>query len=108
MDFFSSDAFINEKKRRINQAEFESVFHFIDRAIKNLKLTPYSYLSEKLERINYKGYVFHDDVYSPDHPANNAWWESVTNIEKYNLTEIGHSTGTGLLNYYNDNSIIIK
>jgi superfamily II DNA or RNA helicase len=50
MDFFSSDAFINEKKRRINQAEFESVFHFIDRAIKNLKLTPYSYLSEKLER----------------------------------------------------------
>lgn len=48
MDFFSS--FTPEKKRRINQAEFESVFHFIDRAIKNLKLTPYSYLSEKLTR----------------------------------------------------------
>lgn len=48
MDFFSS--FTPEKKKRINQAEFESIFHFIDRAIKNLKLTPYSYLSEKLER----------------------------------------------------------
>jgi len=36
------------KRKRINQTEFESVFHFIDRAIKGLKLVPYSYLTEKL------------------------------------------------------------
>ncbi len=52
IDFFSS--FTTEKKKRVNQAEFESVFHFIDRAIKNLKLTPYSYLSEKLERTEHE------------------------------------------------------
>jgi len=31
-----------------HQTEYESVFHFIDRAIKGLKLIPYSYLNEKL------------------------------------------------------------
>ncbi len=48
IEFFKS--FDTQKRKRINQAEFESVFHFIDRAIKNLKLTPYSYLSEKFVR----------------------------------------------------------
>ena len=36
------------KRKKIYQTEFESVFHFIDRAIKGLKLVPYSYLTEKL------------------------------------------------------------
>ncbi len=48
IDFFKS--FDTKKRKRINQTEYESVFHFVDRAIKNLKLVPYSYLSEKLER----------------------------------------------------------
>jgi len=48
LDFFSS--FTSEKKKRINKTEFESIFHFMDRAIKCLKLTPYSYLSEKKEK----------------------------------------------------------
>ncbi len=52
LDFFSS--ITPENKRRINQTEFESVFHFIDRAIKNLKLTPYSYLSEKWQRTEHE------------------------------------------------------
>lgn len=47
IEFFQT--FETKKRKRINQTEFESVFHFIDRAIKNLKLIPYSYLSEKLE-----------------------------------------------------------
>src|SRR3989338_7818577 len=38
---------ILEKQKKANQSEFESVFHFIDRAIKGLKLIPYSYLTEK-------------------------------------------------------------
>lgn len=46
LEFFQT--FETPKRRRINQTEFESVFHFIDRAIKNLKLIPYSYLSEKI------------------------------------------------------------
>lgn len=35
------------KRKKVNRTEFESVFHFIDRAIKGLKLIPYSYLTEK-------------------------------------------------------------
>ncbi len=38
------------KRKKINQTEFESVFHFIDRAIKGLKLIPYSYLTEKIDK----------------------------------------------------------
>jgi len=33
-----------------NKTEYESVFHFIDRAIKGLKLIPYSYLTEKINK----------------------------------------------------------
>jgi len=48
LDFFS--AFTSDKKKRIHQEEFESIFHFMDRAIKSLKLIPYSYLSEKYDK----------------------------------------------------------
>lgn len=47
IEFFQT--FETKKRKRINQTEFESVFHFVDRAIKNLKLIPYSYLIEKSE-----------------------------------------------------------
>ena len=59
-----------------------------------------------LDSINYEGYVICDDVYSSIHPENTAWFDSVT-IEKYNLTEIGHAHGTGLLNYYKNNDVTI-
>ncbi len=39
-----------DNRRKTYQAEFESLFHFIDRAINGLKLIPYSYLSEKLSK----------------------------------------------------------
>ncbi|WP_420264768.1 helicase-related protein [Candidatus Magnetominusculus dajiuhuensis] len=39
-----------EKRKKTYQVEFESLFHFIDMAIKGLKLIPYSYLTEKLEK----------------------------------------------------------
>ncbi len=45
IDFFQ---FVEKNpKKKINQTEYESVFHFIDTAIKRLKLIPYSYLTEK-------------------------------------------------------------
>lgn len=48
LDFFN---FVETTaKHRKKAVEFESIFHFIDRAINNLKLIPYSYLSEKKER----------------------------------------------------------
>lgn len=48
LDFFNfTKADARQRKKAV---EFESIFHFIDRAINNLKLIPYSYLSEKKQR----------------------------------------------------------
>lgn len=52
LDFFNN--FEIEKVRTKNEKEFQSVFHFIDRAINNLKLVPYSYLSEKIQKTEYE------------------------------------------------------
>jgi hypothetical protein len=64
--------------------------------------------TDKLKDIDYKGYMICDDIYSPHHPEMRPWWDSLTD-EKYDITDIGHSLGTGLVNYYNDKNIkIIK
>jgi superfamily II DNA or RNA helicase len=48
LDFFNfAQRTARQRKRAV---EFESIFHFVDRAINNLKLIPYSYLSEKKQR----------------------------------------------------------
>lgn len=51
-DKIGLEEFFKLKKETVkkHQTEYESVFHFIDRAIKGLKLVPYSYLSEKLQK----------------------------------------------------------
>ncbi len=48
LDFFNFTK--SDARQRKKAVEFESIFHFIDRAINNLKLIPYSYLSEKKQR----------------------------------------------------------
>lgn len=64
--------------------------------------------TDRLDKIGYKGYVFCDDIFCPYYPTMTPWWNSLT-IEKYDLTEVGHSWGTGLLNYYQDKNVqIIK
>jgi len=65
-------------------------------------------ITDMLSRIGYRGYLICDDIFSPYYPNMKVWWNSIT-IEKYDITDIGHSHGTGLINYYQDNSIkIIK
>ena len=51
-DFFNN--FETEKVKTKNETEFQSVFHFMDRAINNLKLVPYSYLSEKINKTEFE------------------------------------------------------
>jgi predicted O-methyltransferase YrrM len=63
--------------------------------------------TDRLERIGFKGLLFCDDIFSPDHPNMKPWWESITR-EKYDLTDLGHRSGTGLVNYSDDEIIIIK
>jgi len=46
-----------------------------------------------LHNINYKGLVMFDDIYLNNEMTN--FWDGLKN-EKYDLTEIGHHTGTGI------------
>ena len=48
LDFFNFVETTGKKRKKA--VELESIFHFIDRSINNLKLIPYSYLSEKKQR----------------------------------------------------------
>jgi hypothetical protein len=48
INFFKFNDTSNRKKK--SKVEFESIYHFIDKAIKGLKLIPYSYLNEKIEK----------------------------------------------------------
>jgi len=45
---------------------------------------------------NYKGMVFWDDINAND--AMKEWWNSITTT-KYDLTAIGHWSGTGMIDY---------
>ena len=64
--------------------------------------------TDMLSRIGYKGYLVCDDIHAPFYPAMNPWWNSI-NVEKYDLSEVGHTWGTGLVNYHQDGDIqIIK
>jgi hypothetical protein len=50
-----------------------------------------------LDSINYKGYLLLDDIHLNFEME--RFWGSITK-EKYDLTSIGHSTGTGVV-YFN-------
>ena len=64
--------------------------------------------TDLLKKIDYKGYVLCDDIHLPWSPQMDVWWNSLE-IEKYDLTDIGHTWGTGLINFHQDKSVqIIK
>lgn len=52
--------------------------------------------TDKLERIGYEGFVICDDIYL--NPGMKAWWDSI-NEKKYDVTDIGHVSGTGIICY---------
>jgi len=49
LDFFKFATKKPETKKTVN-TEYESIFHFIDKAIKGLKLIPYSFLTHKIDK----------------------------------------------------------
>ena len=62
--------------------------------------------TDLLERIGYKGFLICDDIHNIYYPNMNPWWKSI-NVEKYDVTKVGHHWGTGIVNYYKDNCIKI-
>ncbi len=62
--------------------------------------------TDKLAKMDYKGYVLCDDTITDLFPLK-KWFDGL-DVEKYDVTEVGHVTGTGILNYHNDKSVVIK
>jgi hypothetical protein len=60
-----------------------------------------------IEKIKYGGYILCDDIFSPSHNNMLNWWNSLKWV-KHDLTEIGHITGSGLLDCANNGIKIIK
>jgi SAM-dependent methyltransferase len=63
--------------------------------------------TDNLLNINFSVYLFCDDVFCSMFPNMLKWWNSINN-EKYDITDVGHSTGTGIINYSNEIIKIIK
>lgn len=104
--FFESHKNIEFKKMDINN---ESPIIIKSAKIILLDIDPHDGIQEikftnYLKEIGYKGYVICDDI-NLNQPMRN-WWNSI-DIEKYDVTDIGHGTGTGIINY-NDEKILIS
>ena len=63
--------------------------------------------TDMLKRIDYKGILICDDIHCPFYPQMEPWWNSLDG-EKYDITDIGHMWGTGLINYGSEKIEIIK
>jgi hypothetical protein len=71
-----------------------------------LDIDPHDGIQEKqftdfLIKINYKGYLICDDIFL--NKGMKDWWDSIS-IEKYDITEVGHFSGTGIVNFKQDNN----
>lgn len=54
---------------------------------------------------NYEGYLILDDIFSPTHPNMLKFWNSIDK-PKYDLTSVGHCTGTGVVCFNRDINIV--
>jgi hypothetical protein len=102
-DFFKNYGNIEFKQLDINQ---ESPEILKSAKIILLDIDPHDGIQETkfinyLIQIDYKGYVICDDILLNDGMIN--WWNSIT-IEKYDISDVGHISGTGLINFFQDNN----
>jgi len=60
---------------------------------------------ERLKSIGYKGFVVCDDINWP--AGMKEWWDSV-DLNKYDVTEVGHASGTGIISFSNEEFNVIQ
>ena len=90
----------------INQEDL-SIIHSAE--VIYLDIDPHDGIQEKvftdiLQRSEWQGYLFCDDIHI--NGGMESWWNSIT-LNKYDLTDIGHLHGTGLITY-NREAVIVK
>jgi predicted O-methyltransferase YrrM len=100
-EFFKTYTNIEFKKLDINKETPEIIK---SAKIILLDVDPHDGLQEQvftdyLTAIDYKGYVICDDIFLNE--PMKKWWDGIT-VEKYDVTSIGHMSGTGIINYNKD------
>lgn len=85
----------------------EDISILLDTAIILLDIDPHDGIQERrftdlLSSIGYKGILICDDIFL--NKGMKDWWNSLSNT--LDLTDIGHGTGTGLVNYSNEKIIV--
>lgn len=93
----SNITFVQENALFINSSEIRNADLIL------LDISPHDGLQEqlfynKLVEKKYKGFLLCDDIFYSS--GMREWWDSI-DLPKYDLTEIGHSSGTGLVNFSN-------
>lgn len=85
-----------------------NVKEIIDSPLIFIDVEPHDGLKEaglltNLIKFGYKGVLLCDDIL--DYPNLKKWWDSIT-LEKYDITEYGHFSGTGLVNFSEEEIIL--
>ena len=60
--------------------------------------------TDRLLEIDYRGYLICDDINLNDKMK--RWWNSI-DIEKYDVSEVGHFSGTGIINFHRNRDFSI-
>jgi hypothetical protein len=99
--FFNNYTNVEFKKLDINKEEPTIIK---SAKIISLDIDPHDGKQEKiftdyLIKIEYKGYVICDDIHI--NGPMKQWWDSIK-IEKYDITDVGHFSGTGVINFNED------
>ena len=97
--FLHDNLFENEGREKWRDTILSSPFIFmdVDPHNGNMEIDMYNYL----KTINYKGFVICDDVWYFKEMRDNFWYK-IDYKERFDVTELGHWSGTGIINFNSD------
>lgn len=97
--YHHDNLFEDEERRKWKELILASKFIFMDVDPHNgtMEIDFYNYLKD----INYTGFVVCDDIWQFKGMRDNFWYK-IPNTNKYDVTEFGHHSGTGIFTFNRD------